>query len=905
MAEEKKIATGYIGNALRSTAADHTTTFADEIFDTERQKHQNEVNTDLETTDNEIKADLEAETSRAMAAEEANTQAIENETARATAAEQAIIYDVSSHNDGAVFESLSAILSSSNLSTLIPTSVRHGGMTIRFILGSEQSSDNKYVQFRLMSDTFNTTPANWQGVDDEPIAGSDNLVKSGGVAKKISELENKTSKIYVNNIASNAISFIETHIPVSLYIHQVSISNDGVELVNKYRLTTDYIPLNGISIISWSGLQQNAELRDVACYDSNKQYIGSVGSSQPSGVLYTTKDVKYIRFSSGTSTDNAIAIIKTPTLTKEISNIHNNIPIYIADKEFVEDITFKTDGSVTSSRYRRSTPFIPVSNGDVFHINSLSVPNGEYIVAAFDSNFEILHNKSITQSASYDNKDYVVEDDVKYLRFSDGATRSGVIIYNSIYNDIYKTKSEFDKFGGVICETKSFNLVQSESVQYPINYVPVIGISKSYFVKIDSITASVGTGKFSVIAVFADGSGQDPNSFNIEDIGYKRYNKEISKIFVAFKDVTNAGNVTLSVYTGLVADNLYAISKKTSVVLDENPVRNSVNGVTSGGVYAKFMEVNTNINTLNEEVNTKVGVSQVSEVVDEKIGESIDSAVNNFLTEHPEKLVSVVDGSITPNKLDTDTKAKVNSIRTDSGYKTTGTNILNTIVGSNSTGLDSIQNDGNKNTIVGIENLWKATNASNNVAIGYHSQWNSKTGNHNISIGNESLDNLVDGVNNIAIGSNALKGEVVTTGYVGDINSSKNVAIGTNAMTNNHTGNMNIAIGEDAMKSLDGHHGNIAIGYRAGFYNMLDDMLIIDNRMRGTGYSAERDNSLVYGHFADNRSEQYIRFNAMFACNGVTPQAPLIANEDAVDLATAITLLNQIKDALKKCGIMK
>ena len=42
----------------------------------------------LETTDNEIKTDLEAE------------------TARAKEAEEAIIYDVSSHNDGTVFESL-------------------------------------------------------------------------------------------------------------------------------------------------------------------------------------------------------------------------------------------------------------------------------------------------------------------------------------------------------------------------------------------------------------------------------------------------------------------------------------------------------------------------------------------------------------------------------------------------------------------------------------------------------------------------------------------------------------------------------------------------------------------------------------------------------------------------------
>lgn len=80
MAEEKKIATGYIGNALRSAADNHTTTFADEIFDTKRQKYQNEVTDDLETTDNEIKADLEAETARAKAAEEANATAIAKNT---------------------------------------------------------------------------------------------------------------------------------------------------------------------------------------------------------------------------------------------------------------------------------------------------------------------------------------------------------------------------------------------------------------------------------------------------------------------------------------------------------------------------------------------------------------------------------------------------------------------------------------------------------------------------------------------------------------------------------------------------------------------------------------------------------------------------------------------------------
>ena len=62
------------------------------------------------------------------------------------------IYDVSYHNNNTSFTSLSELLSSENLSTLIPTEVRCGGMTIRFI----QSSDNKYMQYRLMSNEFTT-----------------------------------------------------------------------------------------------------------------------------------------------------------------------------------------------------------------------------------------------------------------------------------------------------------------------------------------------------------------------------------------------------------------------------------------------------------------------------------------------------------------------------------------------------------------------------------------------------------------------------------------------------------------------------------------------------------------------------------------------------------------------------
>lgn len=81
-----------------------------------------------------------------------------------------VIYDVTANNDGVTFDSLSVLLSDKNLSTLIPTSVRHGGMSIRFV----QSSDNKYVQFRCKTQTFSANSEDWTVCDDSVYVSSPN-----------------------------------------------------------------------------------------------------------------------------------------------------------------------------------------------------------------------------------------------------------------------------------------------------------------------------------------------------------------------------------------------------------------------------------------------------------------------------------------------------------------------------------------------------------------------------------------------------------------------------------------------------------------------------------------------------------------------------------------------------------
>ena len=87
----------------------------------------------------------------------------------------------------------------------VPIDYQKGGMSIKFV----QSNDNKYVQYRLMSDTFNTTPANWQGVDDEPTIESDNLVKSGGVKKSISQLSSSVISSDIGGTGEDYAIYLE------------------------------------------------------------------------------------------------------------------------------------------------------------------------------------------------------------------------------------------------------------------------------------------------------------------------------------------------------------------------------------------------------------------------------------------------------------------------------------------------------------------------------------------------------------------------------------------------------------------------------------------------------------------------------------------------------------------------
>ena len=141
-----------------------------------------------------------------------------------------VIYDISELNGGVVFESLQALLNDFDLNTLIPTSVRHGGMTIRFIQGSEQSSDNKYIQARCMAQNFTTNATQWQEVDDVPTAGSENLVKSGGVSRAITNAICELSRTD-GEIIGEKINGSKTNTSISRWTLNITLEKDKKYLV--------------------------------------------------------------------------------------------------------------------------------------------------------------------------------------------------------------------------------------------------------------------------------------------------------------------------------------------------------------------------------------------------------------------------------------------------------------------------------------------------------------------------------------------------------------------------------------------------------------------------------------------------------------------------------------------------
>lgn len=232
----------------------------------------------------------------------------------------------------------------------------------------------------------------------------------------------------------------------------------------------------------------------------------------------------------------------------------------------------------------------------------------------------------------------------------------------------------------------------------------------------------------------------------------------------------------------------------------------------------------------------------------------------------------------------------------------------NTAIGTNSL----IYNiTGNYNTANGEGSLFSNTSGHSNVAIGHNSLKNNKTKSNLVAVGDSALFNnqnwsgaglISYSTKNTAIGSKSMfsntKGESNTaTGYqtllsnnIGYSNSAfgtetlfsntsgnDNTAIGYRSLHSNNSGNQNTSIGAYSGHSNNGI-GNIFIGYKAGYGELGDNKLFIDN--------SPSKYPLVYGDFSVDK----LGINGILGIETTNPQTEIHIMDTTTDSDDDVTI---------------
>lgn len=130
-----------------------------------------------------------------------------------------------------------------------------------------------------MNQTFSTFEIYWQGVDEEPTAGSNNLVKSGGV------------KSFVN-------SFVEEH--NSFEYKKVTVDSDGyiVDYISENNIEGHYLEQKCHKGLSVGGTvtAEDANIKNLLYKEDNKEYVEATLDSNNKVVECKTSDGTSIHF---------------------------------------------------------------------------------------------------------------------------------------------------------------------------------------------------------------------------------------------------------------------------------------------------------------------------------------------------------------------------------------------------------------------------------------------------------------------------------------------------------------------------------------------------------------------------------------------------------------------------------
>lgn len=190
-----------------------------------------------------------------------------------------IVFDISAHKATgspavpATFASLAAALGTNGAN--IPQNMRKGGMTVKFIKGSAQSQSNKYVQCRLKAQTFSTSEADWECIEDAVSALEAAVGTGGSIDERIAA---EGARHYLK-----AETYTKTE--VNSLVTTPNVEYVTVTATQQTTAATDVLPATGSTdtiyrIANWGGSQYDTTAYCEYAWNGSAYVLLSVHSVQ-------------------------------------------------------------------------------------------------------------------------------------------------------------------------------------------------------------------------------------------------------------------------------------------------------------------------------------------------------------------------------------------------------------------------------------------------------------------------------------------------------------------------------------------------------------------------------------------------------------------------------------------------
>lgn len=482
--------------------------------------------------------------------------------------------------------------------------------TIYRVTGSDGYADYMFDADDLSTAVLLATYGN--GIDEEPVAGSENLVKSGGVKKKLSELGSEVKVLTGNNFEK--IISLENLTSWDYYS-----MTDGSYQGSSGAYRSEVFDIGNANVI-YANFQELNTSFGVIFLDANNNFILSLKAEGKSEVLDIPQSASKIivQFYNGwqntivalinTNANNGVVFELKKENDKNVDDLRNEIysSIDIIDFKYEHRYIRSDDGivvdTVTTSE-TVGTDYIKVNEGDILLYTGYVY--GVMAIGGF-SNIGTA-GVELLSSGNYTNKQVIIPQGINYIvAVSYGSYTHSIFKEGSVAEKIKKINMNIDELKSVSKsvvdnDTVDKANVAANSIGYKKEINPSMLTSEDYYSMSDgSYQGSAGAYKTASFDVsdydYIKASFQETNaSFGLliygeDDIFIKSISSYTNPIIVNVKEL-NAKKVIIQNYN-LWYDTFVVFEKKGNlkerVIVDINgngdytslseAVRNAIDG---------------------------------------------------------------------------------------------------------------------------------------------------------------------------------------------------------------------------------------------------------------------------------------------------------------------------------------